>query len=81
MHGNDDRSVNILRLHPKGYKVNIDSRVPHRVFFTVGHGFSFLGKQAFRGDLQLALIPLESTYVDYADVCFCVHCLLWLGLV
>ncbi|TDQ36918.1 hypothetical protein EV213_11511 [Aureibacillus halotolerans] len=29
-------------------------------------------KQAFRGDLQLALIPLESTYVDYAEVCFCV---------
>ncbi|TDQ40828.1 hypothetical protein EV213_105174 [Aureibacillus halotolerans] len=28
----------------------------------------------FRGDLQLALIPLESTYVAYAGVYFCGHC-------
>ncbi|TDQ41682.1 hypothetical protein EV213_103264 [Aureibacillus halotolerans] len=28
---------------------------------------------AFRGDLQLALFPLESAYFDYADVCFCIN--------
>ncbi|TDQ36733.1 hypothetical protein EV213_11631 [Aureibacillus halotolerans] len=54
---------------------------PSTNFAFCGARLQLPGNLAFRGDLQLALIPLESTYVDYADVCFCAHCLLWLGLV
>ncbi|WP_166639300.1 hypothetical protein [Aureibacillus halotolerans] len=41
----------------------INSTASSKYFAFRGHGFSFLGKQAFLRDLQLALFPLESTYL------------------